>query len=284
MKNLFQVSAKWLSFSALVVITSPIQANALTINSALGDRSQYSMAGTASGNAAQSSTPGTAAPFTYSGTTWNQLGSTGNNLLDSDGNNTTVDYVLSQYKDVGIGDHGGSGILQLLGAGVHSDGPLTTGGFNPDPNTLPNLTLTGLDDNLTYRLSIISGGNYNNSNQWNISGTATFLDPPTGSIPLEFTGGTTLTTNSNTSQRSAWVEGVNYVQFTGLRSVNGSLTVQNLALNDKFSMNGFQLQADLIPVPAPLPLLGVGAAFGFSRNLRKRIKGTKTPEAMSALV
>ena len=37
------------------------------------------------------------------------------------------------------------------------------------------------------------------------------------------------------------------------------------------------------PVPGPLPLLGVGAAFGFSRNLRKRIKGSKLPEAMSAL-
>jgi hypothetical protein len=39
-----------------------------------------------------------------------------------------------------------------------------------------------------------------------------------------------------------------------------------------------------VVVPGPLPLLGVGAAFGFSRNLRKRIKATKTPEAMSALV
>jgi hypothetical protein len=36
-------------------------------------------------------------------------------------------------------------------------------------------------------------------------------------------------------------------------------------------------------VPAPLPLLGVGAAFGFSRNLRKRIKTSKSPEAMSAM-
>ena len=36
-------------------------------------------------------------------------------------------------------------------------------------------------------------------------------------------------------------------------------------------------------VPAPLPLLGVGAAFGFSRNLRKRIKTSKSPEVMSAL-
>jgi hypothetical protein len=38
-----------------------------------------------------------------------------------------------------------------------------------------------------------------------------------------------------------------------------------------------------VQTPGPLPLLGVGAAFGFSRNLRKRIKGSKSPEVMSAL-
>jgi len=274
MKKLFQDSAKWLSLSALVVITPPIQANALTINSALGNRNLYSMDGTASDNAAQSSTPGTAAPLTYSGTRWNQLGSSGTDLLDSDGNPTTVDYVLSQYKS-DPGDHGGDGILKLLGAGVHSDGPSTTGGYNPDSNTLPNLTLTGLDDTLTYRLFIISGGNYDNINEWNIGGTATFSD---SSTPTGFTGGTTLTTNSDTSRRSAWVEYVNYVQFTGLRSVNGSLTVQNRAVNDKFSMNGFQLQAD--PVPAPLPVLGSAAALGFCRRLRsrsKRLRHAATP-------
>lgn len=31
------------------------------------------------------------------------------------------------------------------------------------------------------------------------------------------------------------------------------------------------------PVPGPLPILGVGAAFGFTRKLRKRIKGATTP-------
>ena len=38
-----------------------------------------------------------------------------------------------------------------------------------------------------------------------------------------------------------------------------------------------------VVVPGPLPLLGVGAAFGFSRNIRKRIKGSKSPEVISAL-
>jgi hypothetical protein len=32
-----------------------------------------------------------------------------------------------------------------------------------------------------------------------------------------------------------------------------------------------QLQQE---VPGPLPILGIGAAFGFSRKLRKRIKGS----------
>jgi len=36
-------------------------------------------------------------------------------------------------------------------------------------------------------------------------------------------------------------------------------------------------------VPGPLPLLGLGAAFGCSRKLRKRIKTSKTPEVMSAI-
>lgn len=36
-------------------------------------------------------------------------------------------------------------------------------------------------------------------------------------------------------------------------------------------------------VPGPLPLLGVGAAFGYSRRLRKRIKTSKAPEVISAI-
>ena len=39
----------------------------------------------------------------------------------------------------------------------------------------------------------------------------------------------------------------------------------------------------LPPVPGPLPLLGVGAAYGYSRKLRKRIKNSQKPEVMSAI-
>jgi hypothetical protein len=37
------------------------------------------------------------------------------------------------------------------------------------------------------------------------------------------------------------------------------------------------------PTPSPIPLLGVGAAFGYSRKLRKRIKTSKTPEVLSVI-
>jgi len=36
-------------------------------------------------------------------------------------------------------------------------------------------------------------------------------------------------------------------------------------------------------VPGPLPILGIGAAFGFSRKLRKRIKTSKTPDMISGI-
>jgi len=41
--------------------------------------------------------------------------------------------------------------------------------------------------------------------------------------------------------------------------------------------------ATYIPTPGPLPLLGAGAAFGFSRRLRKRIQTTRQPLASQAL-
>jgi hypothetical protein len=37
------------------------------------------------------------------------------------------------------------------------------------------------------------------------------------------------------------------------------------------------------PVPGPLPLVGVGAAFGFSRRLRKRITISKAPDLISGI-
>jgi hypothetical protein len=56
--------------------------------------------------------------------------------------------------------------------------------------------------------------------------------------------------------------------------------------SQQFEWSGYQLGVDaqkIHQVPGPLPVLGVAAAFGYSRKLRKRIKDSKTPEIMSAI-
>ena len=254
---------------AALLVWQAVPVYSTTINVALGQRSSYPMAGIASGDVSQSSTPGTAAPLTYSGSTWNQVGGispSATGLLDSEGVATTVGFFVTGYKAT-VGDHGGAGILQLLGAGIHADGPATSGDYNPDPNTLPGLTLTGLNDSWTYSLAVVSGGNYNNTNQWNIGGTATFTNPST---PSGFIGGTSLTTASSNGQRSTWVDGVNYVVFPNLTSVGGSLTVLDRAVTDKFSMNGFQLQVTAVPEPSTCCMALAGLACGGYSLFRRR--------------
>lgn len=54
--------------------------------------------------------------------------------------------------------------------------------------------------------------------------------------------------------------------------VTDTYRVTNTGGLNSFS-NGFT-QTSNLPVPGPLPLIGLGAAFGFSRRLRNRIKGT----------
>ena len=65
------------------------------------------------------------------------------------------------------------------------------------------------------------------------------------------------------------------------QSASGNFT--DFGVGDYAGCPGSCRGAVVNPVPGPLPLLGVGAAFGFSRHLRKRIKGSKSPEVFSAL-
>jgi len=84
----------------------------------------------------------------------------------------------------------------------------------------------------------------------------------------------------------------------GLTSTNGTPSVATviggpttITVNNSYNGAGGAIdtlensfkQIQHTTVPGPLPLLGAGAAFGFSRNLRKRIKTSKSPEVMSAL-
>jgi hypothetical protein len=73
-----------------------------------------------------------------------------------------------------------------------------------------------------------------------------------------------------------------YQIFTVSKQPTGG-NFQSLLPGDYAGCPGSCVGAKINQVPGPLPLLGVGAAFGFSRNLRKRIKTRKSPGVMSAL-
>ncbi|MCP9886272.1 proprotein convertase P-domain-containing protein, partial [Synechococcus sp. ATX 2A4] len=71
-----------------------------------------------------------------------------------------------------------------------------------------------------------------------------------------------------------------YLPASSLSAFNGEngngtwqLIYRDSANLDPLSINSWSLT--VIPVPGPLPLLGVGAAFGFSRRLRRRISMSK---------
>lgn len=65
------------------------------------------------------------------------------------------------------------------------------------------------------------------------------------------------------------------------QSTSGNFT--DSGVGDYAGCPGSCRGAKVNPVPGPLPLLGIGAAFGFSRNMRKRIKDSKSSEVMSAI-
>ena len=240
-----------------VTVTKYPASFAKVINVALGNRaaaynpsspaSSVKMNGTLYLNPFQATLETKAAPLAYYGTTWNDaVSSSGNpltktNLLDSTGTATPVGYTLSQYKGQ-ANDHGGIDVMMLLSGGLQSSGPLSSGSSNPDNNSLPTLTLTGLQDFRTYDLCVISCLNYNGqSNTYNVGGT---LDTTTANNPL-ITGGTDITIGHAgvlvSTYHTSWQATKNYGTFTGLSSSGGSITMRDKSLSGNFSLNGFQL-------------------------------------------
>ena len=180
-------------------------AKAQVINVAFGGRGNYPMAGAISTDSKQSATAGTAAPLVYTGSTWTQ-GNSGTGLKDSDGNTTGVGFATSNFKSA-VGDHGGAGKLNLIGEGLHSDHGYGINGWTPDAGKSPTLAITGLDPGKAYDLVIISGGNYNGRNSFNVGATSVDWTAPQEPV---FVGGTTLECNRDQTKGYAWFEGVNH--------------------------------------------------------------------------
>ena len=81
------------------------------------------------------------------------------------------------------------------------------------------------------------------------------------------------------------VDGSDAAAFLGYERiyVNDSWTVPVDGALGNLSNTYFQCDGPCDPVPGPLPILGLGATFGWSRRLRNRIKLRKLPEGIGAM-
>ena len=231
----------------------------VTINVALGGSRSTGAANLMNGTLSSDGSQGTgnqAAPVAYAGSTWNDVGGTAaskSGLLDSKGASTTVGFSLNSggYKDA-PSDWAAAGRLRLFGAGCHADSG-NGGGYQPNPETLPALTITGLDATKTYNLYLAGDDRDATVNQYNIGGTFDFTT-------RVFTGGVTLTATQNPENASTWVDGVSYVKFAGLTG-STSIKVQDNATSGRYVLNGFQLvQVGAQPPAVPNDLTASAAS------------------------
>jgi hypothetical protein len=127
------------------------------------------------------------------------------------------------------------------------------------------------------------------------------LPPPTSLPELNYVGKVVANLTSIGGFDIVFQEGTDRINFVG-NDVNpwpgDGLSDFKLSLNSA-GLRRFKEDTNSIPVtalfdpkvqivevqrvPAPLPLLGIGVAFGYTRKLRKRINKSKTPEIMSAI-
>ena len=130
---------------------------------------------------------------------------------------------------------------------------------NPQLNTLasasiPNIALLKLDPLTSYALALQGS-------------TSTSLGVRVGwSLPANAVGGgsTYITDQGFTAQGRAFTE-------------NGGSSWQSSSSRDLIYSLSVREAPASASVPAPLPVLGAAAAFGFSRKLRKRIRDSKLP-------
>ena len=146
----------------------------------------------------------------------------------------------------------GAGALQ------HTIGMQNTSGWTSASNTF------------SYTISIASGSN--KLHQWAATGSSSI-------IGSGFNSTVTATNSSPSPNPNAAVNAFSTVgtpsTFTDGTTSSDFVNTFNVTNNAFTSFDNSVIQKDptsTTPTPGPLPILGAGAAFGFSRRLRSRIK------------
>jgi hypothetical protein len=196
-------------------------------------------------------------------------------------------YKFTGYKILNI-----KGTAQEGGMTFDVKGPgiaATTGVFNypDDGNPVPIVDADSIPHSLPDQLFNPRGLSLGfDPTGFDYGDPAAFTNFPTSALDNHFSfGGITfdighLATSGDYS--TAFTLEEPYQLFTVPYDSTSTTTDESLKAGDYAGCPG-SCKGAVVQTPGPLPLLGVGAAFGFSRNLRKRIKGSKLPEAMSAL-
>jgi hypothetical protein len=98
-------------------------------------------------------------------------------------------------------------------------------------------------------------------------------NPKAGTFTIVGAAGAAVSTVNNGSATSAELS---YAVPNVLTTDTFTATLDGISGNGIQSVQGYVMSSDPVPpssgVPGPLPILGAGAAFGFSRKLRNRIK------------
>jgi len=121
----------------------------------------------------------------------------------------------------------------------------------------------------TYDVALAGGETFNQA-QSNITGSTLGITPSNFSTTLNATGlspAAVANTVTNPSAASSFSSGISFASFSQTFDFTFGAAGGYLSnLGASFTTTTSQ------SVPGPLPVLGAGAAFGFSRKLRKRIK------------
>lgn len=200
-----------------------------------------------------------AAPLTYSGTGWNDLGGLASaGLSDSDGVATGIGL------SVDAGGNGNAGFTfsqadGLVGgaADILDNYLAANNGFGPALAGPLIISFTGLDDTSSYDFSFVSVGDTVGQG---------------GSFTI---GGTTLTT-TGASPTGPLVAGDNFVSFTGVSSSGGNLDVAFTTGPDNTSfaaLNAIQINVTAVPEPSSFAAL-LAVSGGLLSVRRRRVSKT----------